>query len=216
MKKEKLTYHFSVEGESEKRYLDWLQRAINAEQRAKYMVKMDVKIQSDPVKRMKGMVVLGRTQITHVFDREGNDDVHARRFEMTLQRMKKAQDMGKNIRYTLGYSNFTFELWMILHKADCFAAKTHRGQYLAPLNQAYGQNFESLDQYKREGNFQRILDALTLEDVRDAIRRGEMITRRNQEQGFVLQKQSGYSYYLENPSLSLWEVVKAIFTDCKL
>lgn len=33
--------------------------------------------------------------------------------------MKAAQNSGKDIKYQLGYSNFTFELWIIVHKTDC-------------------------------------------------------------------------------------------------
>lgn len=39
MRKENRTYYFSVEGETEKWYLDWLQSAINAEPVAKYREK---------------------------------------------------------------------------------------------------------------------------------------------------------------------------------
>lgn len=157
MRKEKLTYYFSVEGETEKWYLDWLQDRINESRDAKYTVKLDSKIQKDPLARAKGMTILQKTEITHVFDRESEDSVHARQFMATLDRMKAAQSLGKNIKYRLGYSNFTFELWIILHKANCNGAKTHRRQYLAPLNTAYGEHFESLEEYKHEANFQRIL-----------------------------------------------------------
>ena len=63
-------YYFSVEGKTEKWYLDWLQNAINTANTATYKVVFDSKVE-------------------------------------------------KNITYKLGYSNFTFELWMILHKQDC-------------------------------------------------------------------------------------------------
>ena len=58
----------------------------------------------------------------------------------------------KKIKYALGYSNFTFELWMILHKRDCNGSLTDRRQYLNPINQAFGEKFENLDQYKHEDN----------------------------------------------------------------
>ena len=48
MRKENRTYYFSVEGETEQWYLEWLQRIINAEPNAKYTVKLDSKIQKDP------------------------------------------------------------------------------------------------------------------------------------------------------------------------
>ncbi len=74
--KETRKYYFSVEGETEQWYLEWLQRMIKADPVAKYTVKLDSKIQKDPVKRAKSMVVTGKTDITHVFDYESSDDVH--------------------------------------------------------------------------------------------------------------------------------------------
>lgn len=216
MRKEKHTYYFSVEGETEKWYLDWLQKTINADPNAKCIVKLDSKIQKDPVARAKGLTILGKTEITHVFDRESEEAVHQEQFQTTLERMKQAQGLGKNIKYLLGYSNFTFELWMILHKTDCSGTLTQRRQYLAPLNRAFGEQFENLAQYKHEDNFRRILSKLTLEDVRQAIRRSEVIMERNRENGFVLQKYRGYCFYRENPSLSLWESIKKILIDCGL
>lgn len=170
MRKENRTYYFSVEGETEKWYLDWLQRMINTSPDAKYTVKLDSKIEKDPLARAKKIAILSKTEITHVFDRESEDTIHDKQFQTTLDRMKMAQEIGKNIKYSLGYSNFTFELWMILHKSDCNGVLAHRRQYLAPLNRAYGEQFENLDQYKHEDHFKRLLNKLTLEDVRQAIR----------------------------------------------
>lgn len=36
-----------------------------------------------------------------------------------MDNMKKAEQLGKQIKYKSGYSNFTFDLWIILHIADC-------------------------------------------------------------------------------------------------
>lgn len=118
------------------------------------------------------MTILEKTQITHVFDRE-SEPTHAEQFATTLERMKHAQRLGKNIKYNLGYSNFTFEPWIILHKAECNGTKSHRRQYLAPLNTALGETLENLDQYKREDNFKCILAQLTLDDVCAAVCRAE-------------------------------------------
>lgn len=48
MRKENLTYYFSVEGQTEKMYLDWLQGCINRSSEAKYTVKLDTKVEKDP------------------------------------------------------------------------------------------------------------------------------------------------------------------------
>ncbi len=210
------TYYFSVEGETEQWYLEWLQRIINAEPNAKYTVKLDSKIQKDPLSRAKRMTIVGKTEITHIFDYESDEEIHVKQFKTALERMKDAQNTGKNIKYHLGYSNFTFELWMILHKVDCNGSLMHRRQYLMPLNRAYGENFENLDQYKHENNFKRILSNLTFDNVRQAIRRAKVIMRKNEEMGYRLQEYKGYRYYKENPSLSLWEQIERILMDCKV
>ena len=73
MRRENRTYYFSVEGDTEQWYLEWLQRTINAEPTARYTVKLDCKIQKDPVSRVKRMTVVGKTEITHIFDYESNE-----------------------------------------------------------------------------------------------------------------------------------------------
>ena len=80
MRKETRKYYFSVEGETEKWYLDWLQKTINAIPESKYNVKLDAKIQKDPLARVKGMTLLEQTEITHVFDRESEDSIHTKQF----------------------------------------------------------------------------------------------------------------------------------------
>lgn len=179
MRKENRVCYFSVEGETEKWYLEWLQRTINSEPAALCKARFDVKIEKNPRSRVKGLNILGKTEIIHVFDRESEDQAHAEQFHTMLDRMKSAQGMGKQVTYKLGHSNFTFELWMILHKADCSRTLSNRSQYLALLNQAYGDNFESLSQYKYEENFKCILSKLTLDDVRQAIQRLDKIMRHN-------------------------------------
>jgi len=216
MRKENRTYYFSVEGETEKWYLDWLQDTINRHPNTKYTVKLNSKIQKDPLSRAKGLTVLGKTQITHIFDRESEEDIHVKQFQKTLDRMKMAQNIGKSITYHLGYSNFTFELWMILHKASCNGSLTHRNQYLAPINKAYNEKFENLDQYKHEDNFKRILKQLSLERVGEAIQRSRLIMQRNAEAATITYQYKGYKYYTENPSLSIWEIIDKILKECEL
>ena len=85
-----------------------------------------------------------------------------------------------------------------------------------PINQAYGEQFDNLDQYKHEDNFKRILRKLCLQDVKNAVQRSRIITARNQEHGYSLISYRGYSYYRENPSLLIWESVSKILSDSGL
>lgn len=75
-------YYFSVEGETEKWYLEWFQDRINTEQKSKYKVSIDSKVQKNPLKRAKSLNVLSPVDITHVFDYESDDEVHAKQFKV--------------------------------------------------------------------------------------------------------------------------------------
>ncbi|GAE90299.1 RloB domain-containing protein [Acetivibrio straminisolvens] len=216
MRKENRTFYFTVEGQTEQWYLEWLQRIINAEPTTKYTVKFNCKIEKNPLSRIKQLAVISKTDITHIFDYESNEDTYQRQFMATLEQMKVAENSGKNIKYHLGYSNFTFELWIILHKADCNSTLCHRGQYLELINRVYGEHFQNLDHYKKEDNFKRILGQLTLEHVRQAIQRAKVIMKRNQENGYILHSYKGYKFYKENPSLSVWESIEKILKTCYL
>ena len=209
-------YYFSVDGETEKWYLDWLQTQINNEAESKYKVSIDSKIQN-PLKRAKSLNVTSKVEVTHLCDYESNEEKHVTQFRTSLDWMKEVSKLGKTIKYNLGYSNFTFELWMILHKANCNASLTHRGQYLGLINKAYGESFQSLDQFKQEDNFKKgILTKISLQDVKDAIGRSKAIMQRNEDNDYVLQQYKNFCYYKENPSLSIWESIKRIIEDCEL
>lgn len=56
-----------------------------------------------------------------------------------MDRMKQAMSIGKQIKYKFGYSNFAFDLWIVLHKIDCNGALPHRRGYLAYINRAFGK-----------------------------------------------------------------------------
>lgn len=209
-------YFFSVEGETEEWYLYWLRDQINANEKAAYKVAFDCKIEKDPLKRAKGLVTTTKTEIYHISDYESDEPVHVKQFTDTMDRMKAAMGIGKQINYKFGYSNFAFDLWIVLHKLDCFGSVAHRKGYLQFINRAYGESFESMDEYKHEDNFKRCLNQLTLDDVVRAIERSEKIMSDNKDKGYVLHKYKGFEYYKENPSLAIWEAIKKIFTDCKL
>ena len=207
-------YYFTVEGETELWYFDWLEKQINnsdAVRRVSFVCK-----KKDPLKNAKDLSITQPTVVTHLMDYESDEPVHTIKFTTTLDRMRKAGTQGKRISYKLGYSNFAFELWLVLHKADCNGSLVNRDHYLSPINRAYDEKFENLDHFKHEANFKRVLGKLCLRDVQDAVNRAQTITKKNQDTGYSLITYKGYSYYRENPSLSIWESVAKILSDCGL
>lgn len=113
-RKECRKYYFSVEGETEKWYLKWLESQINSKDNAKYNVKIIAEVNKNPMKMVKKLTALGNLDIVHVFDFEESQNEEA--FKNTLNAMKSAAKKKKKVKYSLGYSNNTFDLWIILHK----------------------------------------------------------------------------------------------------
>ncbi len=216
VRKQTKKYYFSVEGETEQWYLKWLQDKINEKEEAVCKVSFDCPVQKNPLKRAKSLVVRSRTEIWHISDYESDEPVHVIDFTKTLDNMKKVQSQVKQINYKLGYSNFTFDLWIILHMIECNGGFSNRQNYLAPLNRAYDEQFERMADYKNETNFKRCLGKLQLSNVFDAVNRAKTIMQNNCKNGYTLHQYKGYKYYKENPSLTVWEIIEKILKDCKL
>lgn len=216
-KKENRRYVFTVEGETEQWYFKWLEEQINACDDSKFTVSIVAKVQQSPKKYSKTVNPLATPKVTHICDYESNDEVHVTKFKNILSELKEANStIGRKFKYSLGYSNFTFELWVVLHKQICNGNLTNRTQYLSHINRAYGEKFENLDQYKHKDNFKRCLSKLTIDNVRDAIIRSQNIMNTKVANGEYLEEYKGFKYYKENPALTIWESVEAILCECEL
>ena len=143
-RKQTLTYYFSVEGETEQWYLEWLETQINANEDSKYIVNIIAKVQKDPVSFVKKLVVQKKTTIWHLSDIEGSSAEQIQTVHNTLGRLKEAKGLGKSIIYKWGYSNLSFDLWMILHKQNCNAELNGVDGYLSHINRAFETQFESM------------------------------------------------------------------------
>jgi len=214
-RKETNKYTFTVEGETEMWYLNWLTDRINNCAEAKCRVSITAKVCQNPLKFAKTATKLSAPDIAHICDVESNDADHQKKFRDIIDQVNAANGLGKGINYELKYSNFTFELWMALHKVECNGPLTHRTGYLQHIRRAFGEDFEDLDHYKREAAFRRCLGKLTLDDVKTAVKRARLIMARNEKDpGKVPVMYNGFSYYQENPSLTIWEAVAKILTEC--
>lgn len=98
-------YYFTVEGETEHWYLKWLQDVINKTDEAVCKVSIDCPIEKNPLKRAKSLTVTGKTEIYHLFDYESDDNFHVEAFQNAMDNMKKAEKIGKQIKYKGTRSN---------------------------------------------------------------------------------------------------------------
>ena len=213
-RKKTQTYYFSVEGQTEYWYLKWIEEQINASDNAKFKVSIKAEVQKDPVSYSKKLTIRERTIVWHLSDIEGSTQGHIRAVEGTLSRLKEAKDLGKSIVYKWGYSNLSFDFWMVLHKQNCNAEMTGVDHYLSYINSAFRMQFVSLNQYKEEANFKRCLGKLSLREVIDALSRAKAIMQRNARDNYPLTRFKGYEYYAHNPSLDLWQPIETILMDC--
>ncbi len=214
-RKECKKYYFSVEGETEKWYFEWLQKLINSTHESLYKVSFNCKIQKNPLKRAKDTAILQLTKIWHISDYESNTTCHIKQFKETIDNLKKAEICGKQIEYEFGYSNLTFDLWMILHKKNCGMVINHRSHYIRHINEAYEENFEDMHNYKHKKEFERCLSKLSLHDVITAVNRAETIMKKNKKD----KKTKTYKhiqYYEDNPALLIHVPIKKILNECGL
>ena len=217
MRKVTNNYYLSVEGETEKWYFNHLQNLINNSDKASHKVIFNIKISKSITKYAKSTTVIYHSKFFHICDYESNDESHRIQFDNILNELRNVKKINRNINYKLGYSNFSFELWIILHKGKCAKHFSHRRQYLEKINEFYGENFESLTSYKEERNFNKILNQITLDDVIQAVKNGKEIRDINiKDSSQNYRKNGNFEYYTENPDMTIYECVGQVLSECGL
>lgn len=215
MKKICNKYYLSVEGETEKWYFEYLQDLINDKEELPYKVKFDVKINKSIASRAKSISAPYKIKAFHICDYESNEKVHTEQFDKVLQDLNNIRKINKNLEYKLGYSNFSFDLWIILHKNQQIGSISHRKQYVKGINNAYGEKFQFIDDYKEEKNFKRILSKISLDDVIEAVNNGNEIRKRNQQNSKDKYRKYGqFEFYMENPDMTINECIEQILKEC--
>lgn len=211
--KKTLKYYFSTEGKTEQYYLEHLQNLINSCAEAAYKVSFTMKPIS-PKSYVKRINILNKSTIFHLFDFESNESEFETHFKNVLAEMRAAEKLGKKVIYKNGYSNLTFELWILLHKTDLNRSFANRKNYLSHINKIFGTKYQSLNEYKEEKHFKSILQKLTLDDVISAVNRMKNIIKNNIENGYKKKSYLGYVWYSENPSSELGDIIGSILKDC--
>lgn len=213
-RKETLKYSFVVEGFCEKWYLEWLQDKINASEQAAYHVRLLANVQRPLgyAKRIDRKTTPALFLLSDIEGERPEDQIKVKNLLKELKTVKQE----KGIPCNWGYSNLTFELWMILHKKDCNNILSQKGQYLQHINQAFGRNFDSLAQYKENKTFHACLAQCSLEDVKHAVARAKQLMNNKKAAQAKKVNHHGYAYYVDNPALSVGDIVEKILKDCKL
>ena len=224
-KKESRQFNISVEGiNCEKMYFEHLARLINNSNFNTYNLKISPR-KMTPLeyakrnahkpheKKKSGQSI----PFIHIQDIEDfYDESQRTKFFGIIDEMRTAEETF-HITYRLGYSNYTFELWMLLHVADMNHAVPNRKSYLPLINRWFARNYSDIDEFKHEKEFQQILDEyVSLNSVKQAINRAQQIVSLNAETGKTKENYKNVSFYQDNPDVSVHEIVQMIFDVCKV
>lgn len=224
LKKERRKFFISVEGKScEKQYFEHLQKLINECPESKYNVNFVIKAQVTPRQMLKryGSMPIDRDAqgkpipYMHVADIEDYHDAGFRKhfFDLLDEMRVIKKESGK--AYLMGYSNLTFDLWMLLHVDDMGGTVANREKYLNPINRCFNKSFSRLNDYKDHNAFDKILkDYVSLESIRLAIFRAEAIRKWNSDNSKETFEHGGFRFYKDNPDTTVDDVIKKIFEVC--
>jgi hypothetical protein len=167
-----------------------------------------------PVENRKGNK---KIPYIHVQDIENyHDDFQRKKFYQMIDEMRNAENEF-GVVYKLGYSNYTFELWMLLHVADMTHSVQDRHSYLAPVNRWFHRHYTNMDEFKSHDEFQNILNEfVTLDSIQKAISRAERIVQNNEDDKKTKKTYNGVTFFQDNPDVSVHQVVQMIFEVCEV
>lgn len=206
-------YYISVEGETEIWYLNHLKYLINHCNEAIYKVSYTPKKNIHPLNFIKATSIVNEATAFHICDYESNDDCHVSDFKAVLKELKDARKLKKKLNYSLGYCNYAFELWIVLHKKQLCGSLCNRKKYILSLNNAYNTKFKSIKDYKKEVNFKRILEKINMDDVKQAIANAKESKKQRKNNGDKKSEYMGFNYYRDNPDLTIDECVEKILNE---
>ena len=211
-----LNYYISCEGETEKWYFEWLQNQINQDPRVKNKVKLHPKKGRSPTafaKSNQGAFTPCK-YFYLVRDIEDYEKLHLDQLHSACDNLKKASQIMRRCQFSIAYSNLTFEVWMIAHRKNV-PVVTDRRTYYQEINKAFHENFIDNADYKKEKNFHKLLNSLTLNDVIDRALPECKRIRENNELNHIADRKEykGLVYYLINPDSNVDQLVRKVLQD---
>ncbi|MCI8373983.1 MAG: RloB domain-containing protein [Lachnospiraceae bacterium] len=139
---------------------------------------------------------IGKTNKASVFDYDGK-----------TSKYEEAIDLAMEHRIVLGYTNYCFDLWLLLHKENYIQAVSNQDGYANELRKAYG--LKKGVNIKKKEQVEKIMEQINMEDVITAIARAESIAFHNLKKASHKTPQ-GYMYY-DNPDTQIHNMLKLLF-----
>lgn len=145
-----------------------------------------------------------------LFDYDFNDTTFKENIDFCDQLNRKSQRYKNGKKIYQAYSNVNFDLWLILHKEDFSRQVSSNGAYVSTVRRVY--SLPPNADIKTKANIQRILNQISLDDVKKAIEQADRI---RSTKLYIDRHYIGNSIYYDNPDFSLNEFLKTVLRDCE-
>lgn len=146
-----------------------------------------------------------------LFDYDFDDDDFTRNIKL-CDRLNNAhkptkRKKGKYIYHA--FSNVNFDLWLILHKEEFNRSVLKNDAYQQDVRRIYGLG--SMENIKSEKAIKKILDQITLEDIKNAISRADRIRSGKIDTD---KRVIGSTICYPDPDFSIHQFLKVVLADC--
>ena len=139
-----------------------------------------------------------------MFDHDGKDE-----------KFKEAINLAKKEKVICAYSNFSFGLWIILHKEYETPTVTNSDDYYEKIKRIY--NLQSIEgSIKTEDNFKKVIEQITIEDVKRAIHNAQRLRKNRIENGNVLYREKNGEIHYEQPYVEIDKFIEEILIKCNI
>ena len=216
-RKEKFSPILTYEGDTELAYFEHLAQLIQSDENRCFNLSF---LKKD--KSRSPLILAQRTPMPyqvkwyHIIDKESDIETNRQAFLNVLSECKQVKKTKRNANLILGYSNVSFDAWILLHKMNSLPNVESQQEYWTHLQREFNlNNIQNYNQYKSAKNFQRVLKQITLQDISSAITKAYKIERANEE-NFNIQRHCGFEFFNENPAFSIHKVVEDILKEVKL
>lgn len=200
-------FYCSLEGESqEKEYFDRIEELVKASS-SKKQVKFKYNFSSfggDQIEVVKRLIAGAKFydnkdtngKMTAIFDYDGKD-----------QSFKEAINLCDKNNINPAYSNYCFELWLLLHKTDCPGIVTDPSGYNDKTIKAY--NLAPGENLKSQKIMKKIVKQIELDDVFLAISKAKKIEEKCKNTGILIY--SGNEPHYQQPFLKIHSFMEDVF-----
>lgn len=201
-RKPELLYIVGCEGiNQEQKYFKNLENLINSISSRKCNIHFDIAppFGGNPLCIVERTInrSIGKTNKISVFDYDGQ-----------TTKYEEALELAQENKIQVGYTNYCFDLWLILHKEDFFEPVSHQDNYATHVRRIFGLDVGA--DIKKAPNVDNIMTQIGLYDIYSAIKRAEYIENINLGKTPHTTPNQHVKYY-DNPDTQMHSVIKRIF-----